>query len=261
MNYELDLNNKVIVISGGAGLLGMTYGKAITQCGAVAVLADVVSTEEFDMRLQTANFTKTDNVCQVHMDITKEDSVREVQQQIIKKYGKIDALVNNAYPRNSNYGKEFFDVTYQDFSENLSLNLGGYFVTSKIFAEYFKAQSAGNIINIASIYGVIAPRFDIYENAGFTMPVEYAAIKSGVIHLTRYMAKLLGKDNIRVNCISPGGIYDSQPEEFVAAYAKYTNRENMLDKEDIAGTLLFLLSDLSKDITGQNIVVDAGFTL
>jgi len=237
MNYELDLNNKVIVISGGAGLLGMTYGKAITQCGAVAVLADVVSTEEFDMRLQTANFTKTDNVCQVHMDITKEDSVREVQQQIIKKYGKIDALVN------------------------LSLNLGGYFVTSKIFAEYFKAQSAGNIINIASIYGVIAPRFDIYENAGFTMPVEYAAIKSGVIHLTRYMAKLLGKDNIRVNCISPGGIYDSQPEEFVAAYAKYTNRENMLDKEDIAGTLLFLLSDLSKDITGQNIVVDAGFTL
>ena len=177
------------------------------------------------------------------------------------KYKRIDALVNNAYPRNKNYGKYFFDVEYNDFVENLGLNLGGYFMASQQFAKYFTKQGYGNIVNISSIYGVVAPRFEIYNNTSMTMPVEYAVIKSGLIHLTKYMAKYFKGMNIRVNALSPGGVFDNQPEAFLKAYKKQCLNKGMLDKSDLKGTLVYLLSDMSKYVNGQNIVVDDGFSL
>ena len=159
-------------------------------------------------------------------------------------------MVNAAYPRNKNYGRHFFDVEYEDFCENVSVHLGGYFLTSQQFAKYFAETGCGNIINISSVYGVIAPKFEIYKDTPMTMPVEYAAIKSALIHLTKYMAKYLKDKNVRVNCISPGGILD-----------KHCLSKGMLDPEDIMGALVFLLSDASKFINGQNIIVDDGFTL
>jgi NAD(P)-dependent dehydrogenase (short-subunit alcohol dehydrogenase family) len=155
----------------------------------------------------------------------------------------------------------FEDVEYSDFCENLGLNLGGLFLTSQQFAKHFQKQGHGNIINIASVYGVIAPKFEIYANTTMTMPVEYAAIKSGVIHLTAYMAKLFKGQQIRVNCISPGGILDQQPRSFLDAYKANSLNKGMLDASDLTGTLVFLLSDNSQYINGQNIVVDDGFVL
>ncbi|MDP2761387.1 MAG: oxidoreductase, partial [Sideroxyarcus sp.] len=172
-----------------------------------------------------------------------------------------DALVNNAYPRNKNYGRHFFDVEYADFCENLNLNLGGYFLTSQKLAGYFQKQGHGNIINISSIYGVIPPKFEVYDNTPMTMPVEYAAIKSAIIHLTKYMAKYFKGMNIRVNTLSPGGIFDHQPAAFLEAYRKQCLNKGMLDKSDICGTLVYLLSDLSAYVNGQNIVIDDGFSL
>lgn len=177
------------------------------------------------------------------------------------RYGRIDALVNNAYPRNKKYGEHFFNVEYSDFCENLSLNLGGYFLVSQQLAGYFQKQGRGNIINISSIYGLMAPKFEVYENTTMTMPVEYAAIKSSIIHLTKYMAKYFKGMNIRVNTLSPGGILDKQPEAFLRAYRKQCVNKGMLDKSDVRGTLIYLLSDLSTYVNGQNIVVDDGFSL
>ena len=141
------------------------------------------------------------------------------------------------------------------------MNLGGYFLTSQQFAKYFHKQGYGNIINLASIYGVIAPRFEVYNNTPMTMPVEYAAIKSGLIHLTKYMAKYFKGKNIRVNTISLGGIEDKQPEAFLKAYKDFCLNKGMLNAKDVSGTVLYLLSDLSEFVNGQNIVVDDGFTL
>jgi len=177
------------------------------------------------------------------------------------KYKRIDALVNNAYPRNKNYGKYFFDVEYSDFVENIGLNLGGYFTASQQFAKYFQKQNYGNIINISSIYGVVAPRFEIYEGTTMTVPVEYAAIKSGLIHLTKYMAKYFKGMNIRVNTLTPGGIFDHQPQAFLDKYKDQCLSKGMLDKSDLKGTLVYLLSDMSKYVNGQNIVIDDGFAL
>ena len=177
------------------------------------------------------------------------------------RYKRIDALVNNAYPRNKNYGRHFFDVEYSDFIENLGLNLGGYFAASQQFARYFKEQGYGNIINICSIYGVVAPKFEIYNNTTMTMPVEYAAIKSGLIHLTKYMAKYFKGMNIKVNALSPGGIFDNQPEPFLEKYKDQCLNKGMLNNSDLKGTLVYLLSDMSRYVNGQNIVVDDGFSI
>lgn len=155
----------------------------------------------------------------------------------------------------------FFDLEYEDFVENLGLNLGGYFTTSQQFAKYFQKQGYGNIINISSIYGVVAPKFEIYDGTTMTMPVEYAAIKSGLIHLTKYMAKYFKGMNIKVNTLSPGGIFDNQNEIFLEQYKKECLNKGMLDKSDLKGTLVYLLSDMSKYVNGQNMVVDDGFTL
>jgi NAD(P)-dependent dehydrogenase (short-subunit alcohol dehydrogenase family) len=148
-----------------------------------------------------------------------------------------------------------------DFCENVTWHLGGYFLVSQQMAIYFKKQGHGNIINMSSIYGVMAPRFEVYENTAMTMPVEYAAIKAAIIQLTKYMAKYYKGSNIRVNAISPGGVLDKQPEAFLARYKANSLNKGMLDSADLVGTLLYLLSDLSAMVNGQNIVVDDGFSL
>jgi NAD(P)-dependent dehydrogenase (short-subunit alcohol dehydrogenase family) len=255
------LNNKVIVITGGAGLIGQEFVKAVIENSGFAVIADIDSIAGEKIKDALSAELATDKIDFVQLDITSKESLKNCIGYLDNKYQRIDALVNNAYPRNANYGRHFFDVEYDDFSTNISLNLGGYFTTSQKFAEYFKLQGKGNIINISSIYGVVAPKFEIYENTPMTMPVEYAAIKAGLIHLTKYMAKYFKNLDIRVNTLSPGGIFDSQPEEFVKAYKKESLNKGMLDKSNLKGSLVYLLSDMSEYVNGQNIVVDDGFSL
>ena len=254
------IDNKVILVTGGCGLIGRNFIKAITGAGGVAVIADI-DPEAGARAVSDLALEGIGKVDFVEMDITNETSIEMAISKLNDSYGKIDALVNSAYPRNKNYGRSFYDVKYSDFCENMGLNLGGYFLTSQKFAKYFTDQGYGNIINISSIYGVIAPKFEVYEGTKMTMPVEYAAIKSGLIHLTKYMAKYFKGENIRVNAISPGGIVDGQPEEFLKAYGEQCMTKGMLEAKDIEGTLLFLLSDLSQYINGQNIIVDDGFGL
>jgi len=251
------VRDKVVIVTGGAGLLGRTFCQAIADNGGIAVVA------EYDIAIAEKLCTSLENasIVPAQVNITDKNSIKALITTISEKYGRIDALVNSAYPRNKNYGKHFFEVAYSDFCENVGMNLGGYFLTSQQFATYFEKQGYGNIINLASIYGVIAPRFEIYDNTPMTMPVEYAAIKSGLIHLTKYMAKYFKGKNIRVNTISLGGIEDKQPEPFLKAYKEFCLNKGMLNAKDISGTVLYLLSDLSEFVNGQNIVVDDGFTL
>jgi NAD(P)-dependent dehydrogenase (short-subunit alcohol dehydrogenase family) len=255
------LKNKVVVVTGGAGLIGQEFIKAIIGQNGIAIIADINKDTGKKVKKQLSKELNTKNIDFIKLDITSKKSLKKCINYLDENYGKIDGLVNNAYPRNKNYARHFFDVEYIDFVENLGLNLGGYFTTSQQFAKYFKNQSYGNIINISSIYGVIAPKFEIYEGTTMTTPVEYAAIKSGLIHLTKYMAKYFKGMNIRVNTLSPGGIFDNQPESFLNNYKDNCSNKGMLDKSDLKGTLVYLLSDMSKYVNGQNIVVDDGFCL
>jgi len=255
------LKNKVVVITGGAGLIGKEFVKAVVKNDGIAIIADINEEIGLKVKEDLSKELNSADINFVKLDITSKASLNQCIQYLDNKYQRIDALVNNAYPRNKNYGKHFFDVEYGDFVENTGLNLGGYFTASQQFALYFQKQGYGNIVNISSIYGVVAPKFEVYENTSMTMPVEYAAFKSGIIHLTKYMAKYFKGMGIRVNAISPGGILDAQHELFLKAYNAQCSSVGMLDKSDINGSLLYLLSDLSKYVNGQNIVIDDGFSL
>lgn len=257
---SLPLEGKVIVVTGGAGLLGRVFCGAVVAEGGVAIVADRDAAAAASVAASLVS-PGPGRAIGAAMDITDAASVDALVTALRATHGKIDALVNNAYPRNANYGRALEQVTYGDFCDNLGMHLGGYFLASQRFALAFKEQGHGNIVNLASIYGVIAPRFNVYDGTSMTMPVEYAAIKSGVIHLTKYFAQYFKADGVRVNTLSPGGILDRQPEQFVRQYKAQSGRTGMLNPSDIAGSLVFLLSDASRHVTGQNIVVDDGFTL
>ena len=255
------LKDKVIVITGGAGLIGKEFVKAVIENSGIAIIADINEEIGTKVKEDLSKELNSSNIDFVKLDITSKESLHKCIKYLDKKYGRIDALVNNAYPRNKNYGKEFFEVKYSDFVENTGLNLGGYFMASQRFAQYFQKQNYGNIINISSIYGVVAPKFEIYDGTNIRMPVEYAAIKSGIIHLTKYMAKYFKGMNIKVNALSPGGILNNQPEDFLEKYNSFATSKGMLEASDLKGTLVYLLSDMSKYVNGQNIVVDDGWSL
>jgi NAD(P)-dependent dehydrogenase (short-subunit alcohol dehydrogenase family) len=254
------LKDKIVVITGGAGFLGRQFCAAIAEKGGIAVVADL----NYEAAVNVSNeiISKFPGHAEAALlDITNKESITSLIARLIDKYGRIDAVVNNAYPRNQNYGRKLEEVTYEDFCDNVNSHLGGYFLMAQQFGLAFRRQKGGVIVNMASIYGVVAPRFGVYVDTPMTMPVEYAAIKSAVIHLTRYFAQYFKADGIRVNCLSPGGILNAQPEEFLQKYNAYCSSKGMLESQDVNGSLLFLLSDASKYITGQNLIVDDGFTL
>lgn len=254
------LDETVVVVTGGAGLLGRVFVRDIVQHGGIAIVADI----DIDAARQSVSELPakyTDRAHAMKLDITDTASVTALISGAHERFGRIDSVVNNAYPRNSNYGRKLEDVSYEDFCQNLSLHLGGYFLVAQQFGLFFRSQQKGNIINMASIYGVMAPRFEVYSDTPMTMPVEYAAIKSAVIHLTRYFAQYFKNDHIRVNSLSPGGVLDQQPESFLRNYRAFCSSKGMLEGTDISSVLLFLLSDASKYMTGQNLVVDDGFSI
>jgi len=255
------LKDRIVVITGGAGLIGQEFVKAVVTAGGTAVIADISESAGVRVQQQLRAELGSNAVEFLPLDITSAASLDMTVETLHQRFGRIDALVNNAYPRNKNYGRHFFEVEYADFCENINLNLGGCFLTCQKFAPYFRRQGHGNIVNVASIYGFVPPRFEVYADTGMTMPVEYAAIKAAVLQLTRYMAKYFKGLNIRVNALSPGGVLDAQPPQFLAAYRDRCLSKGMLAKSDLQGTLVYLLSDMSEFVNGQNIVVDDGFSL
>ena len=258
---ELIRMNKTVFITGGLGLLGRTFAKGLLDAGYNVIIGDISSFVIEALEDGLKEYYVDEQLVYCELDITNDKSICNALETALERFKKVDVLINNAYPRNKQYGFELLDVTYDSFCENISMNLGGYFNVSKIFSKHFMDVGSGNIINIASVYGVIAPRFEIYNKENFTMPIEYSVIKSGLIHMSKYMSKYLRGKNIRVNCLSPGGIFDSHSAQFTDSYKNYCLNKGLLNPSDLMGTLLFLVSPESQFINGQNICVDDGFTL
>jgi len=246
-----DFNGKNIVIIGGGGLLGKSILKIIHEAGGNIHVLDYRGSN--DLSSGDVNFYA--------VDIADEVDLERTLTEIVDEDGKIDSIINCAYPKANRYGQPLDQVSYSGFCDSVSLHLGGFFNVLRVGTKVMLSQGAGSIISFASIYGVIAPRFDIYDGCGFSMPVEYAAIKGGLIHLNRFFAKKFLGTGLRFNCISPGGIEDGQPDRFQKNYSMHTNTGKMMSSDDVLGTVMFLVSDVSASITGSNIVVDDGFIL
>ncbi len=252
------LKNKKILVVGAAGLLGATLVKELLAQGATVIAADI-SLDRLNSRLVGLGVAADNaDVIRKQIDLANKTALTAM-------FTELDGLtgaVNCSYPRNKNYGKHFFDVLPEDFNENISLNLGSSFLFMQQCAAYFKrTEMPFSLVNISSVYGVVAPKFEIYDKTPMTMPVEYAAIKSGLIHMSKYVAKYVGDSRFRVNLVSPGGIFDHQPAEFLNAYKKETFGKGMLDVTDVLGSIVFLLSSMAEFVNGQNIVVDDGFSM
>lgn len=243
------LNGKTVVITGGLGLIGSELASACRDAGAEVVILDIKG-------IKNAGNNVTNYPC----DITSVASVRKALKAVLRDFGKIDVLVNNAYPRNGNYGRLFEKIRLEDWAENVHAHLGGYFNVTQQVARFMMKRKAGSIINMGSIYGMVGPDFSIYKGTSMTMPAEYAAIKGGILNLTRYLATYLAPHQIRVNAVSPGGILDGQDPRFVKNYCRRVPLGRMGYPDDISGPVLFLASDASRYVTGQNIAVDGGWT-
>lgn len=252
------LKGKHIIIFGAGGLLGSNLVKYLLDREVQVTAVDIneISTLE---RIKALKVETSNPMLSVQVvDITDESQVKGFFHQPLK----IDGIVNAAYPRNKSYGNKFFDVSLASFNENLALHLGSAFTLTQQAAAFFKRNLQPlSLVNISSIYGVVAPKFDVYDNTSMTMPVEYAAIKAAIQHLNKYVVSFVKDSRFRVNCVSPGGILDGQPDDFLSAYLKYTHGEGMLNVDEVLGSIAFLLSSESKFITGQNIIVDDGFSL
>ncbi len=262
MTFQSDLHDRRVVITGGAGLIGQGFVRAVVENGGRAILADIDEASGQRVKESLSAELRTDKIEFCRVDVTSRESIQRMMDSVLAKHGGVDALVNNAYPRNQHYGRKFEDVTYEDFCENVNLHLGGYFLMSQELSRVMVKQGHGTIVFVSSIYGFMAPRFEVYEGADFTSPVEYSAIKGALLSLTKYLASYLGQHGIRVNAISPGGVYNRQEESFVTQYCKRVVLGNrMAGADDLAGALVFLLSDASKYMTGQNLVVDGGWSI
>jgi NAD(P)-dependent dehydrogenase (short-subunit alcohol dehydrogenase family) len=251
------INEKIVFITGGSGRIGSSLARNIIASSGKVVLVDVNKKGLNDMEKE---FGKK-NCLAIFADIGNTDEVDLSIASAIKKFGKLDAAVHCAYPRSEAWGTKFEDLKQEFLMEDLTRQLGGAILFSQRILRFFKKQGYGNLIHTSSIHGISTPKFEHYSNTSMISPIEYSAIKSGLIAMTKYLAKYYKNNNIRVNCISPGGILDKQPEKFIQKYRDECNKKGLLDANDIVGSILFLLSDYSQYINGQNIIIDDGWSL
>lgn len=244
--------DRIAIVTGGCGLIGREIVKGLSEFGAYVYIAD-------QNEGAAANLLSHD-IGYLDLDITSEDSVRGGLQKVISQRGRVDILVNCAYPRTKDWIDRFENVSFNSWKTNVDNHLGGYFLISKETAMFMKEQGGGSIINLASIYGVVAPDFSIYEGTEMTTPVAYSSIKAGIIAMTKYIATYFGGDHVRANVISPGGIFNNQAPDFVKKYSRKTPLGRMGKPDEIVGTVIYLASEASSFVTGQNILVDGGWT-
>lgn len=248
MSKSTSLENKVIVIAGGSGLIGKAILTEALNQGATVVNIDVVP-------------SKINNIEEYLTDISKTENIDSTLQNIKSKYAQIHGLINCSYPRTKNWSRDSFEsMPFQEWRENVDLHMNSYYYLSQQVLTIMKQQGFGSLLNFASIYGVVGNNFNLYEDLNMYPAAAYSAIKGGIINLTRYLASMFGKHNVRVNCLSPGGIFDNQNPEFVERYETQVPMKRMGTSEDIAPVACFLVSDGAGYITGQNIIVDGGWT-
>ena len=251
---DINLEKRVALVIGGNGLIGREVCTALRTEGAKVISADIKNPDEIT-HLDADYYT-------IRLNFLSEEDVENVIKEIEEKIGCIDILINSAYPRNDQYMQDFLESDYASWCDNVAMNINGCFlITQRVARRMVKNKIKGSIINFGSIYGVVGPDFRLYEGTLMNNPSAYSLIKGGIISFSRYLAVYLAPYGIRVNTISPGGVYENQPKPFVDAYCKKVPAGRMASPKDISGAVVFLASDMSNYITGHNLVVDGGWTI
>lgn len=265
------LNNKVAIITGGAGLLGMKHAEAIAEMGGFPVLLDI-NQKKASTNAKIIRETFGVECIGLRADITNRTSLEKAKKIILEKFNRIDILINNAAnnPKVENgltNWSRFENFPLEVWQQDLSVSLTGAFLSSQVFGTYMAQNKHGGVIlNICSDLGVIAPDQRIYRKVGLkeneqpVKPVTYSIVKHGILGLTKYLATYWADYGIRVNAVSPGGIYANQDPKFVRKLAKLIPLGRMADQDEYKATIVYLVSDASSYMTGANLIIDGGRT-
>lgn len=260
------LKNKTAIVTGALGLIGKEHCKALSEAGANVVVTDLIENActEFAKSLSTESIGAS-------LDVTNPDSIKQLRDKILAKFGHIDVLVNNAAindmfenPKAANEQSRFENYPLELWQKSLDVNLTGVFLCSQILGTEMAKQKSGSIINIGSTYGITGPDQSLYIDVNgtqsFYKPPAYSATKGAIIMFTKYLAAYWGKGGVRVNTLTPGGVENFQDDFFIKKYSEKTPLGRMANPSDYKGALIFLASDASSYMTGANLIVDGGWT-
>ncbi len=263
-----DLSGRVAAVTGGAGLLGSQFCRTLAEAGASVVVVDLNG----EAAQAAAEALKADGLCALGVctDVTRPESARQMVEDALHAFGRLDILVNSAAmdpkfdPQHGDrHTNSFEEYPLEAWNQALSVNLTGMFLCCQAAARPMVAQGSGVFINICSTYGLVGPDQRIYQKPGqpaLYKPVFYSVTKAGVLGLTRYLATYYAGTDIRANALTPGGVYNNHDDAFLKAYSARTVMGRMARKDEMNGALLFLASDASSYMTGSNLVVDGGWT-
>jgi len=266
-----DLSGRVAILTGGAGMLGRGYTRTLLEAGARVVVVDV-NAEQAKAAAAEAASEAGGEAIGWGLDVRRKADVQAMVDGVRERFGRIDILINNAAidPKFDSTVAAAQANTFEEFplelwQQSLDVNLTGAFLCSQSAGKVMVAQGRGVIVNICSTYGLVAPDQRLYERSGeerqtLFKPASYAVTKAGIAHLTRYLAAYWGKQGIRVNTLTPGGVFNAQDDDFVVKYSARTPMGRMAQKHEMNGAMLFLVSDASTYMTGANVVVDGGWT-
>lgn len=262
LSHLHDMKGRVAVITGGAGHLALAFGQALAEFGASIVVVDLLE----DACVRRAEELKAHaqvECLSMAVDLAREDAAATIVSRTLARFERLDVIINNAAFTGmsglAGYAVPFAEQTVAAWDAALRINLTSAFALVQAAHEALRASGHGSVINIGSIYGLVGPNMNLYEGTTMGNPAAYAATKGGLLQLTRYLATVLAPE-VRVNCVSPGGVERGQPEAFQRRYSSLTPLARMGTEEDLKGVIAFLASDASAYVTGQNIPVDGGWT-
>lgn len=262
---RFDLTGKVVVITGGTGLLGSAYCQGMAEHGAQVVMADLAAADPVGKAkaIKTADGREAFGIA---CDVSSEADVVNLFEQVMAKFGRVDVVLNNAAAtcehlmRQGAVFTSFEDSTLAVWESAIRVNLTGVYLVAREGGKAMLKSGGGSLVNVSSTYGVVGPDHRIYDGMKFNSLPSYAAAKAGVHGLTRWLATYWGDKGIRVNTLVPGGVQNNHDPEFVRRYTERTPLRRMARREDMVGMMIFLASDASAYCTGQQYFVEGGWT-
>ncbi len=257
------MQGKVIVLSGGAGILGRRFSQALVKQGACVVVIDRDADRLAELAAETDDYHQQLEF--LNGDITRAEDWQGFLDATLRRFGRIDGLVNNAAAKSDNFFEPFASFPLADWNEVMAVNLTGALLGSQTIGTHLAANGGGSIVNVLSIYGVAGPDQRIYEGSEYeghaiNTPAIYSVSKAGLWGLTLYLSSYWAEQKVRVNALSPGGVYSGQNDTFLKRYSERVPMARMAEQDEMNGGLLYFLSDASTYCTGQNLVIDGGLT-
>ncbi len=255
---RFSLQGRVALVTAGAGpLFGSSVSQGLAEAGATVITAS--RSRERNTAFAQQLVDQGYQACGMEVDVCDPESIVRLHEEVIGRYGRLDILVNSALARDGHIGG-FEEQSFENWRRVAEGDLAGLMLLCQKFIDDMRRQGGGAIINIASIYGVVANDPTLYDETDMRQPPSYNFVKAGMINFTRYLASYYGRHGVRANCVSPGGYFNHQPAPFVAAYERRVPLGRMMDNDDLKGAVVFLASDAARYVTGANLLVDGGWT-